>query len=143
MASTQLREHIVLRKLIWVGPLTIVTAAIANLIIRTIAVSIFGIPETFQYLQVPTVIGGTVVYLILALLAFMLVSRFALRPINFYRWLAFVALIVSFLAPIMALTGEMPIPGMDINIFWTMIVMHIVSALIVVGLLTTMTREYA
>lgn len=32
MASTLLREHVALRKLIWVGPLTIVSTAIANLI---------------------------------------------------------------------------------------------------------------
>jgi hypothetical protein len=37
MASTLLREYIALRKLIWVGTLTIVFTVIANLIIRTIA----------------------------------------------------------------------------------------------------------
>jgi hypothetical protein len=37
MASTPLREHVAQRKLIWVGPLTIVSTVIVNLIIRTIA----------------------------------------------------------------------------------------------------------
>ncbi len=32
MASTLLREQVALRKLIWVGPLTIVSTVIANLI---------------------------------------------------------------------------------------------------------------
>ena len=53
MTSILLREHVALRKLIWVGPLTIVSTIIVNLMLRTIAVSIFGVPETFQYLQAP------------------------------------------------------------------------------------------
>jgi Family of unknown function (DUF6069) len=141
MASTLLREHVALRKLIWVGPLTIVSTAIANLIIRTIAVSFFGVPETFQYVQAPYVIGSTIIFVLMALLAFVLVNRFARRPIQFYRILAFVVLCISFLSPVLALVGLFPAPGMTLSIFWTMILMHIVSAIIVVGLLTTLTRE--
>ncbi len=141
MASTLLREHVALRKLIWVGPLTIVFTVIVNLIIRSIAVSIFGVPETFQYLQAPYVIGSTIVFLLVALLAFVLVNRFARRPIRFYHILAFVVLCISFLSPVMALVGLFPAPGMTLSIFWTMIVMHLVSAIIVVGLFTTLTRE--
>lgn len=141
MASTLYREHVALRKLIWVGPLTIVSTAIVNLIIRTIAVSILGVPETFQDLQAPSVIGSTIVFLLVALLAFVLVNRFARRPIRFYRLLAFVVLCISFLSPVMALVGLFPAPGMTLSIFWTMIVMHLVSAIIVVSLFTTLTRE--
>ena len=141
MASTLLREHVALRKLIWVGPLTIVSTVIVNLIIRSIAVSSFGVPETFQYVQAPYVIGSTIVFVLVALLAFVLVNRFARRPIQFYRILAFVVLCISFLSPVMALVGLFPAPGMTLSIFWTMIVMHTVSAIIVVGLFTTLTRE--
>ena len=141
MASTLLREQVALRKLIWVGPLTIVSTVIVNLIIRTIAVSSFGVPETFQYVQAPYVIGSTIVFVLVALLVFMLVHRFARRPIQFYRMLAFVVLCISFLSPVMALVGLFPAPGMTLSIFWTMIVMHTVSAIIVVGLFTTLTRE--
>lgn len=141
MTSTLLREHVALRRLIWVGPLTIVSTVIANLIIRTIAISLFGVPETFQYLQAAYVIGSSIVFLLLALLAFVLVCRFAQRPIRFYRLLAFVALCISFLSPVMALIGLFPAPGMTLGIFWTMIATHLVSAIIVIGLLTTLTRE--
>lgn len=143
MASTLLREQVALRKLIWVGPLTIVSTVIVNLIIRSIAVSSFGVPETFQYVEAPYVIGSTIVFVLVALLVFVLVNRFAQRPIQFYRLLAFVVLCISFLSPVMALVGLFPAPGMTLSIFWTMIVMHIVSAIIVVGLLTTLTREQA
>ena len=141
MASTLLREQVALRKLIWVGPLTIVSTVIVNLIIRSIAVSSFGVPETFQYVEAPYVIGSTIVFVLMALLAFVLVNRFARRPIQFYRLLAFVVLCISFLSPVMALVGLFPAPGMTLSIFWTMIVMHTVSAIIVVGLFTTLTRE--
>jgi hypothetical protein len=141
MTSTQLREHIAVRKLIWIVPLTIVAAAIANLILRTIAVSIFGVPETFQSLQAPSIIGSTIIFLLLALLALVLVNRFARRPIHFYRLLAFVALCISFLSPVMALIGLLPLPGMTVSIFWTMIAMHLTSAIITIGLFTTLARE--
>ena len=141
MASTLLREHIALRKLRWVGPLTVVSAVSVNLIIRSIAVSIFGVPETFHYLQAPYVIGSTIVFVLVALFAFVLVNRFAWHPIHTYRVLALVVLCISFLSPVMALVGLFPAPGITISIFWSMIVMHLVSAIIVVGLFTTLTRE--
>ena len=141
MTSTLLREHVALRRLIWVGPLTLVSTVIANLIIRTSAISLFGVPETFQYLQAAYVIGSSIFFVLLALLAFVLVSRFAQRPIRFYRILAFVVLCLSLLSPVMALVGLFPAPGMTLSIFWTMIAMHLVSAIIVIGLLTTLTRE--
>jgi Family of unknown function (DUF6069) len=143
MASTITHEYVALRKLLWVGPLAIVSAVIANLIVRAIAVAFFGVSGTFQYFQASYIIGSTIMYLLLALIAFVLVGRFARRPIRLYRWLSLVALLVSFLIPIMALGGVLPIPGMNAHIFWAMIVMHSVSAIIVVGLLTTLTRRQA
>jgi hypothetical protein len=140
MASTTTRPtwrpDVALRKLVWVGPLTIVIAALVNLVIRTLAVAFFGVPDDFTYLQAPVVIGSTVVFLVLALVAFILVGRFARRPVGFYRILALLALFISFLNPVMALAGLFPAPGMNLHIFWTMIVMHTVTALITVSLLT-------
>ncbi len=143
MTSTITHEYIALRKLLWIGPLAIVSAIIANLIVRAIAVAFLGVSGTFQYFQPAYIIGSTILYLLLALIVFALVSRFARRPLRFYRVLALVALLVSFLIPAMALSGLLPTPGMNVPIFWTMIVMHSVSAVIVVGLLTTLTREQA
>ncbi len=92
-------------------------------------------------MQAPFVIGSTVVFLLLALVAFILVGRFARRPLRFYRVLALVALVVSFLNPVMALVGLFPAPGMNLPTFWTMIVMHTVTAMITVSLLTRLTVE--
>jgi hypothetical protein len=135
------RSSVALRKLYWVGPLTIIIAALVNLLLRTIAVAFFGVPDSFMFLQPVYVITSTVVFLLLALLAFILVGRRAKRPVRFYTILALVALFVSFLNPIMALFGMFPAPGMNLPIFWTMIVMHVVTAVITVSLLTRLTVE--
>ncbi|HEX6777679.1 MAG TPA: hypothetical protein VF099_05720 [Ktedonobacterales bacterium] len=135
------QDRFALRKLLWVGPLTIVVAAVVNMALRAIAVSFFGVADGFLYFQPSYVIGGTVIYLLLALLAFVLVGRLARHPVPVYRIVALVALCVSFLTPVMALTGLFPAAGMNLQIFWTMLAMHVVSALITVGLLTTLAAE--
>ncbi len=132
------QERLVSGKLMWVGPLTIVIVVLVNLVICRIAVAFFGISDRFQNLQAPVIIVSTTVYLLLAMLAFVLVGRFARRPIRFYRRLSILALVLSFSMPIMALLGVFAVPGMTIHIFWTMIVLHLVSAAITVGLLTTL-----
>jgi hypothetical protein len=126
---------------VWVGPLTIVVVAPVNLVVRTLAVSFFGVASSFVYLQAPLVIGSTVVFLLLALLAFVLVGRVSSHPVRIFRIVAGVALLVSFLNPIMLLAGSFPAVGMNLHILWTMIVMHCVSALITVSLLTMLAVE--
>ncbi len=135
------QERVAARKLFWVGPLTIIVAALANLVVRTIAVSFFDVPDGFTYLQTPFVIGSTIIFLGLSILAFVLVGRFARHPVRVYRIVALVGLIVSFLNPVLALAGLLPAPGMNLHIFWTMIVMHCVAAIITVSLLTTLAVE--
>jgi hypothetical protein len=144
--STRLtpRERVEARKLMWVGPLTIVVVALVNLVVRTLAVSFFGVATSFVYLQTPVVIGSTVVFLMLALLAFVLVGRVSRHPVRIFRTVAGVALLVSFLNPLLLLAGWwLPAAGMNLHIFWTMIVMHTVSALIAVSLPTTLAVERA
>jgi hypothetical protein len=145
MVSTSIRsthqERFATRKLVWVGPLTIVVVALVNLVVRTLAVSFFGVASSFVYLQAPFVIGSTVVFLVLALLAFVLVGRVSSRPVRVYRIVAGVALVVSFLNPLMLLAGLFPAVGMNLHIFWTMIVMHCISALLTISLLTTLAVE--
>lgn len=143
MASTLSHKHeqVVLHRLRWVGPLVIVSTIIATSLLRVLAVAFLGVPETFQYLQFSSVIGSTIFFVLLALLAFALVCRFARRPVQFYCVLALVALCLSLLTPIMALVGPLHIPGMNLSVFWAMIAMHIVTATIVVSLLTMLTRE--
>jgi hypothetical protein len=143
MVSTSTRstpqERVATSKLVWVGPLMIVLAALVNLVVRLLAVSFFGVASSFLYLQIPVVTITTVVFLMVALLAFVLVGR---HPVRIFWIVAGVALLASFLNPLLLLAGWwLPAVGMNLRIFWTMIVMHIVSALIAGSLLTTLAVE--
>jgi hypothetical protein len=148
MISTSTRltssERVATLKLMWVGPLTIVLAVLVNLVVRAFAVSFFGVSSSFPYVQAPVIMITTVVFLVLALLAYVLVDRVSSHPVRSFRILGSIALVVSFLNPLLQLAGHwLPATGMNLPIFWTMIVMHIVSALITVSLLTTLAVERA
>ncbi len=116
------KPRVAFGKLLWVGLLSIGVAVLADLLVRTVAIAFFGVPEGFVYLQAPFLIGSIAFFGVLATLVFALVARFAL--------------LASLLLPIMALSGQFPAPGMNLHIFWTMVVMHCVAALIMVSLLT-------
>ena len=141
MTTTQLREHIALHRLVWVVPLTLVYTVIVNLIIVPSQSRSLGFLRHSKTCRLRMSFGSTIIFVLLAMLVFVLVDRYAKRRIQFYRLLAFFVLCVSFLSPIMALVGLIPAPGMTLSIFWTMIVLHIVSAIIVVSLLTAPMRE--
>ena len=146
MVSTSTRsrpqERVATRKLVWVGPLTIVLAVLVNLVVRSFAVSFFGVSSSFPYVQAPVIIITTVVFLVLALLVFVLVGRVSSHPVRSFRIVGGIALVVSFLNPLLQLAGHwLPATGMNLPIFWTMIVMHCVSALITISLLTTLAVE--
>ena len=149
MVSTSTRltpqKRVAIRKLVWVGPLTIVLAVLVNLVVRSFAISFFGVSSSFPYLQAPVIIITTVVFLVLALLAFVLVDRVSSHPVRSFRIVGGIALVVSFLNPLLQLAGHwLPATGMNhLPIFWTMIVMHCISALITISLLTTLAVERA
>ncbi len=148
MVSTSTRstaqERVATRKLMWVGPLMIVLAVLVNLAVRAFAVSFFGVSSSFPYLQTSVISITTVVFLVLALLAFVLIDRVSKRPVRSFRILGGIALLVSFLNPLLQLAGHwLPATGMNLPIFWTMIVMHCVSALITISGLSTFAVERA
>ena|SRR5579859_1968487 len=147
MGSTSTRstpqERVAIRKLVWVGPLIIVLAVVVNLVVRSCAVSFFGVSASFPYLQMPVIVITTVVFLLLAILAFVLVGRVSNHPVWSFRIVGGIALVVSFLNPLLQLAGHwLPATGMNLPIFWTMIVMHCVSALITISGLSTLAVEW-
>ena len=77
------------------------------------------------------------------MIVFALVARRARHPITTYRRIAVVALLLSFLPDIGLLlnANAAPFPGITIQSVGTLMVMHIVAAVISVYLLTTWTVE--
>ena len=132
-------ERVALRRLLWVGPLAIVLAVAANIVIRAIALALFAISPAFPPLGFMGIaIVFTIVGVLGAVIVFALVGRFARRPIRLFWIVATVALLLSFV-PDFLLAARMP--GASVLAVGTLMVMHVVAAAISVGLLTTLALE--
>jgi len=126
-----------LRKLWWVGPLTVLAAIVGVLIVRTIARLILQPPYApgLAMLMIPIVL--TLVLCTAAVLVFALVGRFAKNPVRTYIIISFVFLIISFLPDIAAASMRMPGAGWPYSI--TLMIMHVVAGVITVLMLTRFT----
>ena len=126
-----------LRKLWWVGPLTVLAAIVGVLIVRTIARLILQPPYApgLAMFMIPIVL--TLVLCTAAVLVFALVGRFAKNPVRTYIIISFVFLIISFLPDIAAASMRMPGAGWPYSI--TLMIMHVVAGVITVLMLTRLT----
>ena len=133
-------ERIALGRLWWIGLLAAIASVIVNAIIVTIARGLFNVPPEFAPFTVPQFTFLTVAGVAGATIVFAVVGRFARRPIRTYYWIAAIALVLSWL-PDFGLLAARPYPGTTIQSVGTLMFMHIVTAAISVGLLTTLGRE--
>jgi hypothetical protein len=62
------KPRVAFGKLLWVGPLSIGVAVLADLLVRTVAIAFFGVPEGFVSLQAPFLIGSIAFFGVLATL---------------------------------------------------------------------------
>ena len=129
------KEQIAFGRLLWVGPLAAVIAAVGTVLVRTVAVVAFGVPPNFQALTLSSVLVSSVVGALGATVVFAIVGRFARRPVRLFRVIAIVVLLLSFLSPVLAL------PGAGLNIILTLEATHVVVAAVSVALLTTLARK--
>jgi hypothetical protein len=126
-----------LKKLWWVGPLTVLAAIIGVLIVRVIAVAILQPdpqPISLGWIA-PTVF--TLVLCSGAVIVFALVGRFAKNPLRTYQIIAFVALLLSFV-PDVAYAGS-GMPGANWSSAIALMIMHVVAWAITVTLLRRLT----
>ncbi|MFZ1042110.1 MAG: DUF6069 family protein [Anaerolineales bacterium] len=126
-----------LRKLWWVGPLTVLAAIVGVLIVRTIARLILQPPYApgLAMLMIPILL--TLVLCTAAVLVFALVGRFTKNPVRTYIIISFVFLVISFLPDIAAASMRMPGAGWPYSI--TLMIMHVVAGVITVLMLTRFT----
>jgi hypothetical protein len=123
-----------LRRLLWVGPLTVVAAIVGVLIVRVVAVAVLQpnpLPLSLMWL---TPIIFTAVLVTGAVLVFALVARFAPNPLRTYQIIAFVVLLLSLL-PDVAYAGS-GMPGANWSVAIALMVMHVVAWAICVWLLS-------
>lgn len=92
-------------KLLWVSPLVMAGATVANLILYAVAGSLFPEVTAWAGAGVGQIIGATVVYLLIGTTVFALVARFTTRPARTYWIVATVGLLLSLWMPVSAAMG--------------------------------------
>ena len=132
-------SKIELRRLLWVGPLTILASILGVLIVRVIAVAILQPDPTPMSLGWVMPVIFTFVLVTGAVLVFALVSRFAATPIRTYQIIAFVFLLISFLPDIGF--ARSPMPGANWPNAIALMIMHIVAWGICVSMLSKLSLE--
>ena len=135
------KESTSMRRLLWAGPLTAALAGLANIIVREIAVGLGTIPSDLFILQEPGVFISTFIQVMLGVLVFALLIKFARQPVRTFRIVAVIALLLSLTNPVMVANGMVPI-GATISTatMLSMMVMHIVAAGITIYLLPRLAR---
>ena len=127
-------------RLLWVGPLAAVAAAVADASVYFVASALGAMPqdvfvegsgpitlEPVVFASVIGAVGAVVVFAIAALLA-------RRRPIQTFNIVAAVALVLSFYTPF-------TVPEAPVAMVATLLLMHVVAAVVIVGILTTLVRE--
>jgi hypothetical protein len=149
-AETSATEKVSLIRLLWAGPLAVVAAVLANAIVGALALRLLGISPRFLPLAGAQFIFLTVVGTGAGVIVFAVVSRLSKRPIRLFRLIAIIALLLSFAPDLALLAGgggggagprAMPMEGVNLISVGTLMFMHIVAAVVSVGLMTTLARE--
>ncbi len=126
-----------LKKLWWVGPLTVLAAIIGVLIVRTIARIILPAPYApgLEMIMIPIIL--TLVLCTGAVIVYTLVGRFAKNPVRTYLIISAVFLVISFLPDIAVASAPFPGAGWPYSI--TLMIMHVVAGFITVYTLIKLT----
>jgi hypothetical protein len=132
-------SSIQLKKLWWVGPLTVLAAIIGVLIVRAIAMAILPPPYApgLKMIMIPIVL--TLILCTAAVVVYALVGRFTKNPIRTYIIISSVFLVISFLPDIAAVSMPMPGAGWPYSI--TLMIMHVVAGFITVYMLIKLTAD--
>ena len=134
-------ERIVFKNLWWAGLVGGIAGAIGNVIVFLIAKYLFGLPlliplqgpgSPLEPLPVFMVIVATLASAVGATILLALLGKFAPRPILVFQIISVVFLLVSFGAPF-----SLPV---DLGTKLALNAMHVVAAIAIVGVLTTLGR---
>jgi hypothetical protein len=133
-------ERVSLKRLLWAGPLAILAALAANAVVRAIALAVLDIPADFEPLQTPAFVFLTVAGVLGAVITFAVIGRLARRPVRVFLIVAAVVLLLSFVPDIGLLAANAPgatLPGVLV-----LMLMHVVAAVVAVGVLTRFAVEH-
>ena len=135
-------ESVAVRHLWRAGAIAAVAASIANLVVYFLAPRLFnfsleiplmGPGSEIQPLPFFMVIFATIAATIGATILLAALNRFTARPVTIFRVIAVVLLVLSFGAPF-----SLPVP---LNVQLTLLSMHIITAAVILYVLTVQARE--
>jgi hypothetical protein len=112
-----------LRRLLWLGPLTVISAVLAALLVRVIASVTIDVPPDFVPLQASALIVFTIVLVAAGVVVFAGVGRWTMRPIPIFRRIALVALVLSMVPDLLLLQ----MPGVTWTLVVVLMVMHVAA----------------
>lgn len=139
MSTASTTSSIQLKKLWWVGPLTVLASVIGVLIVRAIAMATLPPPYAPGLEMIMASISLTVVFCTAAVIVFALVARYAKNPVRTYVIISSIFLVISFLPDIAVVS--MPIPGAGWPYSITLMIMHVVAGFITVYMLIRLTKS--
>ena len=131
-------EPVAMERLLWVGPLAAISAAIANAVVYFVASALGAMPQDFVVegsgpITLAPVVFSSSIGAVGAAMVFAIVALLARRPIRTFRIVSAVVLVLSFVTPL-------TIPGAPLSMILTLELMHVVAAVIITGMLTTLAR---
>ena len=131
-------ERVAFGRLLWAGPLAAFAAAVANAVVYFVAYGLGAMPQDFVIegsgpITLAPVVVSSLIGAVGAVLVFVIVALLAQRPIRTFRIVAAVVLVLSFATPL-------TIPGAPLSMVLALEFMHVVAAVVIVGILTTLVR---
>ena len=130
------------RRLLWVGPVTIVTAAVAVWIVQQVGVAVLSpLPQFSQSVLVSREpVGVTAVLVSAAVMTFAVLSRVSDSPVTTFRRLALIVLMLSFVpnVAVALLVPQAGWPGMV-----ALMGLHVVAWGVTIVMLTQLSVDRA
>lgn len=133
-SSTTIQRGKVAWGRLWLlGLLAVIASVIVNFLIALLARNLLAISPSFIQLQTPAVVSFTIFGTIGAVLVFALINRLSSTPIRLYRIIATVVLVITLIPDLLLLST----PGATVPAIAALMVMHLATYLVCVGLLTS------
>lgn len=131
-------EHVAMERLLWATPLAAIAAAVGYAIVYFVASMLGAMPQDFVVqgsgpITLAPVVLSTLIGAAGAAMVFTAVALLSRRPIRTFRIVAAVVLVLSFATPL-------TIPGAPLSMILMLELMHVVAAVIITGMLTTLAR---
>lgn len=133
-------EPVVLRRLLWIAPLTATIAIAATSLVSAIAMARFGTTAGFVPLRPEAVVIATVLGIAGVVLVFAQLSRYAQQSVRLFGIAAGSGLLLSLLPDIGVLTTT-ALPGISLQRVGTLLLVRTLAAVFSAGLLTALARR--